>query len=315
VRDLGVKAGKQIEFSVSGEDTELDKAVVERIEDPLLHLVRNAVDHGIESTSEERTRSGKPATGRVALRAFHKAGCIHIEVEDDGRGLDAEAIVAKARASGILGTDDSPSERELASMLFLPGFSTAEVVNEVSGRGVGMDVVKRAVDALQGQISVRSEAGGGCVVSMRLPLTLAVMDGMVIRAGEERYIVPTLSIVRSLRPVPSQVSTVLDKGEMVRISDELIRVVRLSAALETPGAGDGPLVESIVMVVEDDGGRAGLVVDEILGQQQIVIKPLGESLREVAGVSGGAVMPDGRVGLILDISGLIRLANEVKVER
>jgi two-component system chemotaxis sensor kinase CheA len=315
VRDLAVKAGKDIEFVVSGEDTELDKAVVERIEDPLLHLVRNAVDHGIEAVPGDRVKSSKPATGRVALRAFHKAGCIHIEVEDDGHGLDTEAIIAKARASGVMGADDVPSERELESLLFMPGFSTSEVVNEVSGRGVGMDVVKRAVDALQGQISVRSEAGSGCVVSMRLPLTLAVMDGMVIRAGEERYIVPTLSIVRSLRPVPSQVSTVLGRGEMVRISDELVRVVRLSSALGSPGAGDGLLTESIVMVVEDDGGRAGLVVDEILGQQQIVIKPLGEALRGVAGVSGGAVMPDGRVGLILDISGLIRLANEVTAER
>lgn len=307
VRDVSRKSGKRVRLVMSGYETELDKAVVDYIEDPLMHLVRNAVDHGIESDVAAREAAGKPQVGRIELRAYHKGGAIYVEVEDDGAGLDRDSIVAKARAMGLIG-ETEPSLKELFSFLFLPGFSTSEVVTDVSGRGVGMDVVKRAVDSLSGQVSVRSEPGVGTTFILRLPVTLAVIDGMAVRVGTERYIVPTLSVVRSVRPVGGDLCTVLGTGEVMQHGDELVRLIRLAELFEQSASSE-QLTESIVMIVEDDGERAGLVVDELLGQQQIVIKSLGQALGEVVGVSGGAVMPDGRVGLILDVEGLVSLAD------
>jgi len=309
VRDLAKKSGKPVEFVMTGEDTELDKSVVDKIGDPLVHMVRNAVDHGIEVSPEERRKRGKPPVGRIELRAFHKGGNIHIEIEDDGRGLDCEAILAKARERGLVREGDSLSEREIFNLIFQPGFSTAKVVTDVSGRGVGMDVVKRNIEALRGQIEIQSEPGKGSVFSIRLPLTLAIIDGMVVRVGAERYIVPTLNIVRSVRPRPQDLSTVLHRGEMLSLQGELIPLFRLAELFEIEGAQQDP-TEGLVVVVEDEGRQIGLLTDELVGQQQIVIKTLGEALQGVRGISGGAIMPDGRVGLILDVGGLIRLASE-----
>jgi len=311
VRDLAKKAGKRIEFSMSGEDTELDKTVVDNIGDPLIHMVRNAVDHGIEANPEERRKAGKPETGRIELRAFHKGGNIYIEIEDDGRGLDRETILAKAREKGIVEDGDSMSDREVFSLIFQPGFSTAKRVTDISGRGVGMDVVKRNIEALRGQVEINSEPGRGSVFTIRMPLTLAIIDGMVVRVGNERYIIPTLSIVRSVRPRKEDLSTVFNRGEMLSLHGELIPLFRLDRLFDVEGAEQDP-TRAIVVVVEDDGRQTGLLTDELLGQQQIVIKSLGETLRNAPGISGGAIMPDGRVGIILDIGGLVRLANTDK---
>jgi len=309
VRDLSKKAGKPIEFFMSGEDTELDKTVVDRIGDPLVHMVRNAVDHGIESDPEERVKAGKPRSGQIQLRAFHKGGSIFIEIEDDGRGLDCESILAKAKERGLVRDGDSMSEKEIYNLIFEPGFSTATKVTDVSGRGVGMDVVRKNIEALRGQVEIRSERGKGSVFTLRLPLTLAIIDGMVVRVGPERYIIPTLSIVRSIKPSKGELTAVLGRGEVLRVQDQLIPLYRLSNLFQIEGAEIDPL-KALVVVVEDDGKHAGLMIDELLGQQQIVIKSLGEMMRDSPGISGGAIMPDGRVGLILDVSSLIKMAYE-----
>lgn len=307
VRDLTRKSGKKVELVMSGEDTELDKTVVDQIGDPLVHMIRNAVDHGIESDPQERLRLGKPETGRIDLRAYHKGGSIYIEVQDDGGGLDRETILAKALERGLIREGDNLSDRDTFNLIFLPGFSTAKKVSDVSGRGVGMDVVKKNVEALRGQVDIMSEPGMGTLFTIRLPLTLAIIDGMVVRVSSERYIIPTLSIVQSMRPRPDEVSTVFRRGEMLKVQGDLIPLFRLDSLFVIDGAGQ-EVTQSTVVVVEDDGKKTGLMVDELLGQQQIVIKPLGEVLQGTPGLSGGAIMPDGQVGLILDIGALVRLA-------
>lgn len=309
VRDLAKKTNKPVEFHMSGEDTELDKTVVDKIGDPLVHMVRNAVDHGIEDSPAARRQAGKPPAGNVHLRAFHEGGNIHIEVEDDGRGLDRDTIVKKGVERGLISAADSLSDREIWNLIFEPGFSTAQVVTAVSGRGVGMDVVKRNIEALRGHVEIVSRPGQGCVFTIQLPLTLAIIDGMVVRVGSERYVLPTLSIVISLRPTPNEINTVVGRGEMLSLQGRLLPLFRLYQTLEIGGAVKDPC-EGTVVVVESDGARVGLLVDEILGQQQIVIKSLGESLRGLPGIAGGAIMPDGRVGLILDVGGLVRLAGQ-----
>ncbi len=307
VRDLTRKSGKKVDLVMSGEDTELDKTVVDQIGDPLVHMIRNAVDHGIESDPQERLRHGKPETGRVELRAYHKGGSIYIEVQDDGRGLDRESILAKALERGLIREGDTLSDRETFNLIFLPGFSTAKKISDVSGRGVGMDVVKKNVEALRGQVDIMSEPGMGTLFTIRLPLTLAIIDGMVVRVSSERYIIPTLSVVQSIRPRFDEVSTVFHRGEMLKVQGDLIPLYRLDRLFVIDGASQDA-TQATVVVVEDDGRYTGLMVDELLGQQQIVIKPLGEVLRGTPGLSGGAIMPDGHVGLILDIGALVRLA-------
>ena len=307
-RDVAKKAGKQIQFIMAGEDTELDKSVVDKIGDPLVHMVRNAVDHGIEASAEDRTAAGKPPEGRVELRAFHKGGSIFVEIQDDGRGLDRDVILAKGRERGLVKGGDIPSDSEIFKLIFEPGFSTAKQVTDVSGRGVGMDVVRRNIEALRGQIDIKSEPGSGSVFSIRLPLTLAIIDGMVIRVGEERYIIPTLSVVRSIQPAAEELFTVVGKGEMLSIQGELLPMFRLHGLFNVTDAQTDP-TQGLVVIVEDGGRQAGLLVDELLGQQQIVIKSLGEALQGLSGVAGGAIMSDGLVGLILDVGGLVKLAN------
>ena len=308
VRDLSRKSGKLVEFVMSGEDTELDKSVVDRIGDPLVHMVRNAVDHGIEAHPQERQMAGKPKAGRVKLRAFHKGGNIFIEIEDDGRGLDRSAILAKAIEQDLIRPGESLSDREVFNLIFQPGFSTAKKVTDVSGRGVGMDVVKRNIESLRGQVEIQSEMGKGSIFSIRLPLTLAIIDGMVVAVASERYIIPTLSITRSIRLESGDITTILNRGEALAIQETLIPLVRLDRLFDVENARQD-VTEALVVIVEDDGHQTGLVVDDLLGQQQIVIKSLGEAMKGTPGIAGGAIMPDGRVGLILDVAGLVKLAN------
>lgn len=308
VRDLSHKAGKPITFVTSGEDTELDKAVVDRIQDPLIHALRNAVDHGIESAGM-RAAAGKPAEGRIELRAFHAGGSIHIEVSDDGGGIDHDAVLAKARAQGLVTADEQVEEERILDLLYAPGFSTAATVTDVSGRGVGMDVVRRTVEELRGRIDIRSHRGEGSTVSIRLPVTLAIIDGMVCRVGEERYTVPVLSIERSVRPAAEDLTAVIGKGLMLSTKEGFLPIVRLHELLGVAGAEHDP-TNAVVIIVSEAGQRAGLLVCELLGQQQTVIKPLGDGIPDQPGIAGGAIMPDGRVGLILDAAGLIRLAHE-----
>lgn len=306
-RDTAKKLNKKIEFVLSGEETEIDKTLVDKMADPLVHMIRNAVDHGIENTPEERLRAGKDERGRVCLRAFHRGGNIYIEVEDDGRGLDREKLLAAARDRGLSVDSDSMSDREVFNLVLEAGFSTATRVTEVSGRGVGMDVVRKSIEALHGRIEIRSELTRGSVFSIRLPLTIAIIDGVVMRVGSRRYIIPIMSIVRFVRPSPEDLKTVLGSAEMLSVDGELVPLLRLGRLLRVDTAGDD-LAESVVVVVESDGERVGVLVDELLGQQQVVIKNLGPALQGAPGTSGGAIMPDGRVGLILDVAGLMGLA-------
>jgi two-component system chemotaxis sensor kinase CheA len=308
VRDLAHKKGLPVEVVMSGHDTEIDRALVDTLNDPLVHLVRNAVDHGLEARPAQRQARGKPGTGQITLRAFHQGSSIYIEVEDDGRGIDREAVLRRARSLGLVREGETPADRDLLSFLFTPGFSTARELTEVSGRGVGLDVVARNIESLRGHIQVRSEPGEGTLFSLRLPLTLAVIDGMVIKVGVERYIVPTLSIVRSMRPEPGQVVTVLGQGEMLSLPDGVLPLFRLSSLFGTPEAIEDPTM-GLVVVVEAEGRRAGLLTDELLGQQQIVIKSLRETLESAPGTAGAAIMPDGHVGLILDVGEVVKLAH------
>ncbi len=307
VRDLSRKVGKDVSFITEGEDTEIDRNMVDIINDPLVHMVRNALDHGIE-LPEVREKMGKPRYGTLHLSAFHSAGNVVVEVRDDGKGLDREAILAKARERGLIENGGGMSDREVYNLIFEPGFSTAEIVSDVSGRGVGMDVVRRNIEAIRGQVEIQATPGRGAVFKMSLPLTLAIIDGMVVGVGPEKYVIPTISIIRSVQPNPGDISTVLHKGEMLKLQGKLIPLFRIAELFDVREA-QSELPKAITVVVENDGHQAGLVVDELIGSQQIVIKTLGESLGNITGISGSAIMPDGRVGLILDVGGLVRLAN------
>jgi two-component system chemotaxis sensor kinase CheA len=304
VRDLGKKHGKPIEFISTGEDTELDKTVVEKIGDPLVHMVRNAVDHGIESSAEDRARLGKPATAHVRLKAFQKGGSICVELEDDGRGLDREAILAKARERGWVKDESALEDKDVWQFIFAPGFSTAKKITETSGRGVGMDVVKRNIEELRGRVEIISQKGKGTTFVIWLPLTMAIIDGMVVRVGSERIIFPTLS-VKTIVPIKDEDTwTVTEKGRMLSLQGKLIPIFHLAEYL---GSGAGKNLQGVVAVVTEIGGRAtAFAVDELLGQQQIVIKSLGHAFSGIPGVAGGAILSDGCVGIILDVEGLAR---------
>jgi two-component system chemotaxis sensor kinase CheA len=317
VRDVARKLGKNVNFITEGEDTEIDRNLVDIINDPLLHMVRNAVDHGIE-TPEERRAAGKVEQGTVKIAAYHAAGSVVVEISDDGKGLDREVIIAKGKERGLVSCapdfdERSLSDRDVFNLIFEPGFSTAKVVTDVSGRGVGMDVVKRNIELLRGQVEIKAEPGRGSVFKMSLPLTLAIIDGMVIRVGCETYVVPTISIIRSVKPAPGDVSSVFGQGEMLQLQGNLIPLHRLSQLYGLAQAKE-ELSEAIVVVVEDEQRQAGLVIDELVGRQQVVIKSLGETMRNIPGISGGAILPDGRVGLILDVGGLLRFATQGRRE-
>jgi len=307
VRDLAKKTGRKVEFVMSGEDTELDKNVVDKIGDPLVHMVRNAVDHGLETSAEERLAAGKDAVGRIELRAFHKGGNICIEIEDDGRGLPRDKILAKAIERGLVREGETLSDREIHNLIFEPGFSTAKQVTDISGRGVGMDVVRRNIEELRGTCEIMSEPGKGSRFQIKLPLTLAIIEGMVISCGGEHYIVPTLSVVRLVRPAEEDLSHVFDRGEMLAYEDQHLPLFRLGRLFDVPAETDPQ--KAVVVVVEDEGKKIGLLADDLLGQQSIVIKSLGEAMQDTDGVAGGAIMSNGNVALILDVAGLIRVAH------
>ncbi|MGL1935895.1 MAG: chemotaxis protein CheA [Fibrobacterales bacterium] len=305
VRDYSKKTGKNIQFVMEGEDTELDKSVVENIADPLMHMIRNSVDHGIESP-EVREQNGKTEPARVTLRAFQAAGNINIEIQDNGGGLNIEKIKEKAIKQGLIKAEDPHSDNDIHQLIFHPGFSTADQISDISGRGVGMDVVRRNIEQSRGSVETYSELGVGTTFVIRLPLTLAIIDGMVITASNERYIVPTLSIIDSLRPDSTQVGTAAGKGEYIDVRGEAITLVRLSDFFGNPRS-DLELTDGIVMVVEDMlGKKIGLSVDQILGQQQVVIKSLGEGIGSIDGVSGGAIMSDGKISMILDVGAIVQ---------
>ena len=308
VHDLCGKLDKKIELKMSGEQTELDKTVMEKIGDPLVHLVRNSVDHGIEPP-EERLAAGKPETGVVHLNAYHQGGNIVIEIEDDGRGLDRDKILAKAVERGLVQPEEAaqlPDER-VFDLIFEPGFSTAEQVSDVSGRGVGMDVVKRNIRELGGTIEIASRPGEGTTLTIRLPLTLAILDGQLVQVGGETYILPLVSIVESLQVDPNHLNQVAGQAEVYQVRDEFVPVVRLHQVFGLTPRSER-LEDGLLVIVEGDGQRAGLFVDDLLGQQQVVIKSLECNYKPVQGISGATILGDGTVALILDVAGLIRLA-------
>ncbi len=316
VRDVSRKVGKTVTLVTHGEDTEIDRNMVDVINDPLMHMVRNAVDHGIE-TSDVREAAGKPGPGTVKLSAYHAAGSVVVEIEDDGKGISRDVILAKAKERGLIADGSALNDREVFNLIFEPGFSTADAVTDVSGRGVGMDVVKKNIESIRGQVEIQSELGKGSVFKMRLPLTLAIIDGMALRVNKEAYIIPTGSIVRSIKPEPKSISTVLNKGEMLSLRGELIPIFRLHKLFSLEH-DEKDLEKQLVVVVEDDNKRqAGLIIDELIGRQQIVIKTLGDAnaMRDIPGISGGAIMPNGQVGLILDVGGIMQLANSDNGEK
>jgi len=308
-RDVAKKTGKEIDFILHGEDTEIDRNVVDRLGDPLIHLVRNAIDHGLEADAEERHVAGKPARGLVELRAFQKGGNVFINIADDGKGLNKEAILAKAADQGLLSPGETVRDDELFRLILLPGFSTAKKVTDVSGRGVGMDVVNKSIEALGGRIDIKSETGKGSLFSLCLPLTLSLLEGVVVRVGSQRYILPALSISRMLRPELSKTKTLFDKKKMISAGDAMRPLFRLCDLFNIPDAETAP-EKSTVILVENGLNQAAFLVDEVLGRQQIVLKPLGGGIQGLPGISGGAIMPDGRVGLVLDAGDLIDIAKK-----
>lgn len=311
VRDVSQKAGKQIEVVTEGEDVELDRNVVEAITDPLVHMIRNSCDHGIES-GDERRGAGKDPTGHVTLKAYHSGGSIVIEISDDGRGLRREKLLAKAKSKEIIPQDTdeaSMPDSEVFALIFLPGFSTAEKVTDISGRGVGMDVVRRNIEALRGKIEIRSTPGQGTTFLLRLPLTMAIIDGMVVRVGKQRYVLPTLSIQQSFRPKDHDIKTAVGVCEMVKVRGSMLPIYRLNRVLELHEGMD-QIADALLIVMEADDSRFCLMVDEILGQHQVVIKTLTQTGQQLKGVSGGAILGDGRVALILDVTQVVLLARE-----
>ena len=303
LRDLASKLGKKVELVTLGESTELDKGMVEKITDPLTHLVRNSCDHGIELPAE-RVARGKPETGTLTLVASHQGGSIVIEVRDDGKGLNRNKLISKAREKGI-DAPDSMTDNEVWNLIFAPGFSTADVVTDISGRGVGMDVVKKNITALGGTVDIDSAEGYGMSVKVRLPLTLAIMDGMSVGVGDEVYILPLGSVVESFQVKDGMVKTIGGTGRVVEVRAEYMPVIDLEKVFEVPRF-DFENVSNIMVVVEAEGGRVALLVDELLGQQQVVVKNLEANYRKVPDVSGATIMGDGRVALILDIGSLVR---------
>jgi two-component system chemotaxis sensor kinase CheA len=307
VRDLSGRLGKQVELKVTGDQTELDKTVLEKIGDPLVHLVRNSVDHGIEMP-QARAAAGKPVVGVISLEAYHKGGNIVVEVSDDGGGLQQERILAKARERGLVGATETLTDEQVYDLIFMAGFSTADQATDISGRGVGMDVVRRNIKELGGAIEVRSTAGRGSRFIITLPLTLAIVDGQSVSVGTETYIVPLVTIIESLQLQPGGINRVGGHQEVFWFRDGYVPVVRLHEVFGVkPRASE--LHEGLIMVVEGDGRRVGLFVDDLLGQQQVVIKSLETNFRRVEGVSGATILGDGAVALILDVPGLIRVAS------
>jgi len=305
VRDLAAKQNKLVQLVLSGEDTELDRNIVEEIADPLVHMIRNAADHGIEKP-DARAKKGKPGLGTINLRAFHRGGNIVIQIQDDGNGLAKEKLLSKAQEKGIVKPNQTLTDKEIYELIFAPGFSTADQITDISGRGVGMDVVRRNIEKLRGKVEIDTVAGQGTTFTIYLPLTLAIIDGMIVSVGDERYIIPTLSVRESFRPRPEMISTVHERGEMVNVRGRLCPLLRLYQYFDQPTKITNP-ADAIVVVVESGDQARCLMVDELIGKQEVVIKSLGGTLKKNPSLAGGAVLGDGRVGLILNVDSLVRL--------
>jgi len=307
VHDMSQKLEKKVELVIHGEQTEIDKTVIDRLIDPLLHLVRNCLDHGIEPPME-RLAAGKPEVGVIHLKAYQKGGNVVIEIRDDGRGLQHDRIFAKAVERGLIASDARLSPEEIAEMIFLPGFSTAKTVSDISGRGVGMDVVRNNIRSLGGGVEIASEKGRGACFTVRLPLTLAILDGLSVQVGDQTYILPLVSIVESVRIRPEQVSRPAGGCELFALRKEYLPLLRLYDLFHIESRSTD-LSQGLLVIVEADGKKAGLYVDDLLGQQQVVIKSLATHYRKVEGISAATILGDGSVAMILDVTGLIRLAH------
>ncbi len=303
VRDLAKKTGKKIDIVFEGEETEMDRNMVEEMYDPLVHIVRNSCDHGI-GMPDERVMNDKPETGLLKISAFHKGSSIVIQITDDGRGMNREQILKKAIEKGLVEEGHLLTDNEIYKLIFMPGFSTAAKITNISGRGVGLDVVKKSVEKLRGKIEVESKVGAGTTVSCILPLTLAIIDGMLIKVGDQKYILPTLSVRQSLRPLASQIHAIAGKGEVVSVMDKLLPLIRLKELFNLKKGSDDP-TNALVIVVENDGTDVCLMVDELIGKQEVVIKNLGRLLGDIRGIAGCAILGDGTVGLILDASDIV----------
>ncbi|MGC3960382.1 MAG: chemotaxis protein CheA [Verrucomicrobiota bacterium] len=305
VRDLAAKQNKLVQLVMSGEDTELDRNIVEEISDPLVHMIRNAADHGIEKP-DARAKKGKPGLGTINLRAFHRGGNIVIQIQDDGNGLAKEKLLSKAQEKGIIKPGQTLTDKEIYDLIFAPGFSTADQITDISGRGVGMDVVRRNIEKLRGKVEIDTAAGQGTTFTIYLPLTLAIIDGMIVSVGGERYIIPTLSVRESFRPRAEMISTVHERGEMVNVRGRLCPLLRLHKYFDQP-AKTTDATEGIVVVIESGEQTRCLLVDELIGKQEVVIKSLGGTLKKNPSLAGRTVLGDGRVGLILNVDSLVQL--------
>jgi two-component system chemotaxis sensor kinase CheA len=305
-RDLARSCVKKVNFATSGDETELDRTVVEEIADPLVHMVRNAMDHGLEP-AEDRIAAGKPEAGTVHLSAYHQGSNIVIELRDDGRGINPEKILKKAREKGIVAPNAVLSREEIFNLIFAPGFSTAEKVTAVSGRGVGMDVVKRNIEKLRGKIEIESEVGKGSIFKVKLPLTMAIIDGLVVRVGQDRFILPTTSVQMALRPARETISTIQGTGEVMELRGRIMPLHRLHRRFNIP-ADSEKAWEGIVVIIEHSGRTSALLVDEMISKQEVVIKSLGAYMQGLPGVSGGAILGDGNIALILDPGTILQAA-------
>jgi len=307
VRDLCNKSGKKADLMIAGEDTEIDRSMVDALYDPLVHMMRNAVDHGIE-TPEKRRERGKSETGRIDLRAYQKGSHIVIEIEDDGQGLDRTKILKKAREKGLISGENGLSDHQIDNLIFEAGFSTADKVTDVSGRGVGMDVVKQAFEKLKGKVEIFSTEGAGCRFVMLVPLTLAIVDGVQVKVGEEQYIIPSVFIRETLRPRENDIVKIHDREEVLKVRNTLLPIVRLHDLFGVTPRKHDPW-EALIVVTECNGQQKGLMIDDLVGKQEVVIKNLGETLEGVKGLSGATILGDGRVGLILDVHGIFEIAH------
>lgn len=306
VHDIAAQLGKEIRLVTTGEETEVDKTIIEQLSDPLTHMIRNAVDHGIERP-EVRRANGKSAQGTVHLQAYHQGGSIVLQISDDGAGLNRDRILSKARERGLIPAESSLTDEEIDQLIFLPGFSTAEAISNISGRGVGMDVVKRNIASMGGNVFLRSDPGRGSTFTVQLPLTLAILDGMIVRVGREFYIVPITSIIETLRPAAGEVRAVPGDHDVLNVRGAFVPVLYLHALFNVPGAVHDPS-QALVVLVENGRENMGLVVDELVGQQQVVIKSLDATADALPGISGATILGDGKVSLILDVAGLAAMA-------
>jgi two-component system chemotaxis sensor kinase CheA len=313
VRDLTASIQKQVELVISGEETEMDRTIVEELGDPLMHMIRNSVDHGVEMP-DDRIAKGKPAKGTVRLSAYHQGGNMVIEIADDGAGLNKQRILAKAIERGIVAPDAELEDRQIFDLIFAPGFSTAEKITDISGRGVGMDVVKQNIAKLRGKIEIDSTPGEGTTFRIFLPLTLAIIDGLIARVGDQRYIFPTLSVCESFRPTAEMISTVYGKGEVVKVRGKLRPMLRLHEYFDIVPRTTDPTA-ALIIVVESANQQRCILVDELIGKQEVVIKSLDERFKQNKALAGAAILGDGKVGLILDPRTLVQVSIPAEVNR